>query len=102
MFMQQLPKPGPGACVAVDEWERIRTSAPLKTPALYMSVFAAGDARSPAGVPSTVTAPGVLGPARNSPPAIAAAAPTGATALGGSSRRSRLVARRRPRASTTL
>src|SRR6266480_2366365 len=60
MFMQQLPKPGPGTCVAVDEWERIRTSAPLNTPALYMTVFAAGDASSSAGVPYTVTVPGVL------------------------------------------
>src|SRR5207248_3572380 len=61
MFMQQLPKPGPGACVAVDEWERMRTSAPLKTPALYMTVFAAGDASSSAGVPYTVTVPGEIG-----------------------------------------
>src|SRR5437667_32637 len=45
MFMQQLPKPGPGACVAVDEWERTRTSAPLKTPAVYITVFAACVAR---------------------------------------------------------
>src|SRR2546430_7808591 len=73
MFMQQLPKPGPGACVAVDEWDRIRTSAPLKTPALNMRVFAAGDASSSAGVPYTVTAPGVLELVRNSASATAAA-----------------------------
>src|SRR3989454_12724710 len=66
MFMQQLPKPGPGACVAVDEWERTRTSAPLKPPAAYITVFAAGDASSSAGVPYTVTVPGVLELVRNS------------------------------------
>src|SRR2546430_15886927 len=60
MFMQQLPKPAPGPWVAVDEWERMRTSAPLKTPALYMAVFAAGDARYSAGEPYTVTGPGVF------------------------------------------
>src|SRR2546421_11196761 len=81
MFMQQLPKPGPGAWVAVEEWERIRTSAPLKTPGLYMSVFAAGDASSSAGVPYTVTVPGVLELVRNSATAIAAASPTGPWAL---------------------
>src|SRR5258707_13501909 len=81
MFMQQLPKPGPGAWVAVDEWERIRTSAPLKTPALYMTVFAAGDASSSAGVPYTVTVPGVFELARNSVTATAAASPTGPWAL---------------------
>src|SRR3989442_12385827 len=77
MFMQQLPKPGPGACVAVDECERIRTSAPLKTPALYMTVFAAGEASSSARVPYTVTVPGVLELVRNSPTATAAASPPG-------------------------
>src|SRR2546428_793103 len=41
MFMQQPPKPGPGACVAVDEWERTRTAAPLKTPAGYITGFPA-------------------------------------------------------------
>src|SRR5438309_401293 len=60
MFMQQLPKPGPGVCVAVEECERTITSAPLKTPAEYMTVFAAGDASSSAGVPYTVTVPGIL------------------------------------------
>src|SRR2546430_12664544 len=93
MFMQQLPKPGPGACVAVDEWERIRTSAPLKTPALYMSVFAAGDASSSAGVPDTVTVPGGLELVRNSATAIAAASPTGPRALCWSPWKSRLVPR---------
>src|SRR2546428_64426 len=73
MFMQQLPKPGPGPWVAVDEWERIRTSAPLNTPALYRTVFAAGDASSSAGVPYTVTVPGVLELVRNSATATAAA-----------------------------
>src|SRR5438309_670862 len=66
MFMQQLPKPGPGVCVAVEECERTITSAPLKTPAEYMTVFAAGDASSSAGVPYTVTVPGVLDLVRNS------------------------------------
>src|SRR5438552_5096532 len=60
MFMQQLPKPGAGVCVAVEECERTITSAPLKTPAVYMTVFAAGEASSSAGVPYTVTVPGVL------------------------------------------
>src|SRR5439155_1046565 len=59
MFMQQLPKPGAGVCVAVEECERTITSAPLKTPAVYMTVFAAGEASSSAGVPYTVTVPGV-------------------------------------------
>src|SRR3989442_3209694 len=94
MFMQQLPKPGPGACVAVDEWERIRTSAPLKTPALYMSVFAAGDPSSPPGVPYTVTVPGVFEPVRNSATPVAAAGPTGPWALRWAPRESRLAARR--------
>src|SRR2546422_9868270 len=94
MFMQQLPNPGPGACVAVDEWERIRTSAPLKTPALYMTVFAAGDASSSAGVPYTVTVPGVLELGRNSATATAAASPTGPWALCWSPWKSRLGPRR--------
>src|SRR2546423_13312150 len=76
MFMQQLPKPGPGVCVAVDECERTITSAPLKTPAVYMTVFAAGEASSSAGVPYTVTVPGVLDRVRNSATAMAAALPT--------------------------
>src|SRR6184192_2361455 len=79
MFMQQLPKPRPGTCVAVDEWERMRTSAPLKTPALYMTVFAAGDASSSAGVPYTVTVPGVFELVRNS---VTATAPAGRWLLG--------------------
>src|SRR2546430_11851437 len=66
MFMQQLPKPGAGVCVAVEECERTITSAPLKTPAVYMTVFAAGEASSSAGVPYTVTVPGVLDRVRNS------------------------------------
>src|SRR5438132_1596169 len=76
MFMQQLPKPGAGVCVAVDECERTITSAPLKTPAEYMTVFAAGDASSSAGVPYTVTVPGVLDLVRYSATAMAAAIPT--------------------------
>src|SRR5256885_7765532 len=59
-----------------DKWERIRTSAPLKTPALYMSVFAAGDGRSPAGVPYPVPVPGVLQVARHPVPALTPARPT--------------------------
>src|SRR2546428_12357899 len=82
MFMQQLPKPGPGACVAVDEWERIRTSAPLNTPALYRTVFAAGDASPPAGGRITVTRPGVLELVRNSATGTAAGDPTGPWGLG--------------------
>src|SRR5205823_6988553 len=93
MFMQQLPKPAPGAWVAVDEWERMRTSAPLKTPALYMTVFAAGDASSSAGVPYTVTVPGVFELVRNSVTATAAASPTGPWALCWSPWKSRLVPR---------
>src|SRR3989440_13104662 len=94
MFMQQLPKPAPGPWVAVDEWERMRTSAPLKTPALYMTVFAAGDASSSAGVPYTVTVPGVFELVRNSVTATAAASPTGPWALCLSPWKSRLGARR--------
>src|SRR2546425_10147667 len=96
MFMQQLPKPGPGACVAVDECERIRTSAPLKTPALYMTVFAAGDASSSAGVPDTLTRPGVLELVRNSATATAAASPTRPWALCWSPWKSRLGPRTAP------
>src|SRR2546427_11350990 len=92
--MQQLPKPAPGAWVAVDEWDRMRTSAPLKTPALYMTVFAAGDVSSSAGVPYTVTVPGVLELVRNSVTATAAASPTGPWALGWSPWKSRLAPRR--------
>src|SRR5205814_1968156 len=73
MFMQQLPNPAAGVCVAVEECERTITSAPLKTPAVYMTVFAAGDASSSAGVPYAVTVPGVLELVRNSATAIAAA-----------------------------
>src|SRR6266704_6027216 len=93
MFMQQLPKPGPGVCVAVDECERTITSAPLKTPAEYMTVFAAGDANSSAGVPYTVTVPGVLDLVRNSATATAAAIPTGPCALCWSPWKSRVVPR---------
>src|SRR2546423_15608811 len=88
--MQQLPKPGAGVCVAVDECERTITSAPLKTPAEYMTVFAAGDASSSAGVPYTVTVPGVLDLVRNSATAAAAAIPTGPCALCWSPWKSRL------------
>src|SRR5436309_13268343 len=81
MFMQQLPNPGADACVAVDECERTSTSAPLNTPPLYMTVFDAGDAISSAGVPYTVTVPGVFELVRNSAIATAAARPTGPWAL---------------------
>ena len=81
MFMQQLPKPGADAWVAVDECERTSTSAPLNTPPLYMTVFDAGDAISSAGVPYTVTVPGVFELVRNSAIATAAARPTGPWAL---------------------
>src|SRR2546430_14161336 len=77
MFMQQLPKPAPGPWVAVDEWDRMRTSAPLKTPALYMTVFAAGDASSSGGGPHTVTVPGGLELVRKPVTATAAASPPG-------------------------
>src|SRR2546427_364980 len=80
MFMQQLPKPGAGVCVAGDECERTITSAPLKTPAEYMTAFAAGDASSSAGVAYTVSVPGVLDLLRNSATSWAAALPTGASA----------------------
>src|SRR5207249_330481 len=73
MFMQQLPNPGADACVAVDECERTSTSAPLNAPALYMTVFDAGDAISSAGVPYTVTVPGVFELVRTSATATAAA-----------------------------
>src|SRR2546429_9340001 len=81
MFMQQLPNPGPGACVAVDECERTSTSAPLNTPAWYIVVFASGEPISSAGVPYTVTVPGVFDAVRNSATASAAAMPTGPCAL---------------------
>src|SRR5437773_943573 len=71
----------------------MRTSAPLKTPALYMTVFAAGDASSSAGVPYTVTVPGVFELVRNSVTATAAASPTGPWALCWSPWKSRLVPR---------
>src|SRR5256885_15490953 len=71
----------------------MRTAAPLKTPALYMTVFAAGDASSSAGGPYTVTVPGVLELVRNSVTATAAASPTGPWALGWSPWKSRLVPR---------
>src|SRR5437588_5234969 len=77
MFMQQLPNPGPGACVAVDECERTSTSAPLNTPAWYIVVFASGEPISSAGVPYRVTVPGVFDAVRNSATASPAAMPTG-------------------------
>src|SRR2546426_12102479 len=101
MFMQQLPKPGPGACVAVDEWERIRTSAPLKTPALYMTVFAAGDASSSPGGPYTVTVPGGFELVRNSVTATAAASPPGPWALCWAPGKSRLGPRSAPYSTKT-
>src|SRR2546430_8418781 len=91
--MQQRAKPGAGVCGAVDECERTITSAPLKTPAEYMTVFAAGDASSSAGVPYTVTVPGVLDLVRYSATAMAAAIPTGPCALCWSPWKSRVVPR---------
>src|SRR5881397_1981475 len=58
-----------------------------------MTVFAAGDASSSAGVPYTVTVPGVLELVRNSVTATAAASPTGPWALCWSPWKSRLVPR---------
>src|SRR5207248_2735865 len=100
MFMQQLPKPGPGAWVAVDECERTSTSAPLNTPAWYIVVFASGEPISSAGVPYTVTVPGVFDAVRNSATASAAArrgsrAPVSrATSAGRASERSSAFMRR--------
>ena len=93
MFMQQLPNPAAGVCVAVDECERTSTSTPLNTPALYIVVFAAWPASSSAGVPYTVTVPGVLELVRNSATARAAARPTGPCALCWSPWKSRVVPR---------
>src|ERR1041385_8268834 len=81
MFIQQAPKPGGDPRVPVEEWERTSTSAPLKTPASYMIVFTAGTPTSSAGVPYSVTVPGVLELVRNSASASAAAIPVGPCAL---------------------
>src|SRR2546430_14756720 len=81
MFMQQLPKPAPGAWVAVDECERTSTSAPLNTPAWYIVVFASGEPISSAGGPHSLTLPGVFDALRNSATGNAAAMPTGPWAL---------------------
>jgi len=51
MFMQQVPKPGAGRLVALVEWLRTITSAPLKTPASYICVFALGGIISSPGQP---------------------------------------------------
>src|SRR5205807_7494859 len=91
MFMQQLPNPGPGACVAVDECERTSTSAPLNTPAWYIVVFASGEPISSAGLPYTVTVAGVFDAVRNSATATAAATPPGPCALCWSPWKSRLL-----------
>ena len=81
MFRQQEPNPGAGRWVSVLECDRTATSSPAKTPRSFITVFDGGGIISSAGVPITVTVPGVPVRVRNSATATAAASPIGPCAL---------------------
>ncbi len=51
MFRQQVPNPGAGRDVTLDAWLRMITSAPSKTCASCIIVFALGGIISSPGVP---------------------------------------------------